>query len=88
MRARVPITLGLSAGLSLALSLTAGSAGVTILAVSGVVAGALAFGSWVLSTDARTERLERLIMALRGPIRQAHQDPPEEVKCLRRTRRP
>jgi hypothetical protein len=78
MRARVPITLGLSAGLSLALSLTAGSAGVTILAVSGVVAGALAFGSWVLSTDDRTERLERLIMALRGRSGRPTKTPPKK----------
>jgi hypothetical protein len=78
MRARVPITLGLSAGLSLALSLTAGSAGVTILAVSGVVAGALAFGSWVLSTDDRTERLERLIMALRGRSGRHTKTPPNK----------
>jgi hypothetical protein len=66
MRVRVPITIGLSFGLSLALSLTAGSTGVTVLAVCGTVASALAFGSWVLSTDDRTERLERLIKALRG----------------------
>jgi hypothetical protein len=66
MRARVPITIGLSFGASLALSFTAGSAGVTVLAVCGVTASALAFGGWVLSTDDRTERLERLIRALRG----------------------
>ena len=66
MRARVPITIGLSFGASLALSLTAGSAGVTVLAVCGTVASALAFSGWVLSTDDRTERLERLIGALRG----------------------
>jgi hypothetical protein len=65
MRARVPITIGLSSGLSLALALTTGSTGVTVLAVCGTVAGTLAFGSWVLSTD-RTERLERLIRAIRG----------------------
>ena len=66
MRARVPITIGLSFGVSLALSVTAGSAGVTVLAICGTVASALAFGGWVLSTDDRTERLERLIRALRG----------------------
>ena len=44
MRARIPITIGLSFGASLALSFTAGSAGVTILAVCGTVATALAFG--------------------------------------------
>jgi hypothetical protein len=66
VRARVPITIGLSFGASLALSLTAGSAGVTVLAVCGTVASALAFSGWVLSTDDRTARLERLIRALRG----------------------
>lgn len=66
MRARVPLTIGLSFGVSMALSVTAGSAGVTVLAVCGTVASALAFGGWVLSTDDRTERLERLIRALRG----------------------
>ena len=69
MRARVPITIGLSLGLSLALSLTAGPAGVTVLAVCGTVASALAFGCWVLSTDDRTERLVRLIAAARGRSR-------------------
>jgi hypothetical protein len=34
--------------------------------VCGTVASALAFGGWVLSTDDRTERLERLIRAFRG----------------------
>jgi hypothetical protein len=66
MRARVPVTLGLSAGASLALSFAAGPAKVTVLCVCGVVTGAFAFGSWVLSTDERTERLERIIRALRG----------------------
>ena len=66
MRARVPITIGLSFGASLALSLTAGSGEVTVLAVCGTVARSLAFSGWVLSTDDRTERLERLIRALRG----------------------
>jgi len=78
MRARIPITIGLSFGVSLALSFTAGSAGVTVLAVCGTVATALAFGGWVLSTDDRTERLVRLIRALRG--RSGRRAKPHEKK--------
>jgi hypothetical protein len=66
MRPRVPVTLGLSFGASLALSFAAGPARVTVLSVCGIATCAFAFGSWVLSTDDRTERLERLIRALRG----------------------
>jgi hypothetical protein len=69
MRARIPVTLGLSCCGSLALSFTVGSGAVTIGAVCAILAGALAFGGWVLSTDDRTERLERLIRAVRGRTR-------------------
>jgi hypothetical protein len=69
MRARIPATIGLSCCGSLALSFTMGTGGVTILVVCALLICALAFGGWVLSTDARTERLERLIRALRGRAR-------------------
>lgn len=66
MRARIPVTVGLSSVLGLALSPAAGSARATVLALCGVAAGALVFGSWVLSADERTARLVRLIEALRS----------------------
>jgi hypothetical protein len=66
MRARIPVTVGVSSVLGLALSPAAGSARATVLALCGVAAGALVFGGWVLSADERTARLVRLIEALRG----------------------
>jgi hypothetical protein len=66
MRARVPITVGgLSVAVSLVLSAIVGSGGATILGLCLLLLGALAFGVWVLSANDRTERLERLIRALR-----------------------
>jgi hypothetical protein len=66
MRARVPITVGLGAGVSLAMSVTLGQGGTTIVIFCGALISALAFGGWVLSKDDRTERLVLLIRALRG----------------------
>lgn len=66
MRARVPISAGLGAGVSLALSVTLGQGGTTIVIFCGALISALAFGGWVLSKDDRTERLVLLIRALRG----------------------
>ena len=66
MRARVPITLGLSLGVSLALSVTVGPGQATIVGLCLLLGTALVFGGWVLSADDRTERLERIIQALRG----------------------
>jgi hypothetical protein len=66
MQARVPITVGLGAGISLALSVTLGRDGTTIVIFCGALVSTLAFGGWVLSKDDRTERLVRLIRALRG----------------------
>jgi hypothetical protein len=68
MRARVPITIGgLGVAASVALSAILGSGGLTVLGICLSVLGGLAFGAWVLSANDRTERLERLIRALRGP---------------------
>jgi len=66
MRARVPITVGLGAGISVALSVTLGRGGTTIVILCAALVSTLAFGGWVLSKDDRTERLVRLIRALRG----------------------
>ena len=66
MRARVPLTVGLSLGASLALSVTAGDGVATIFVVCLALTAALALCGWVLSADDRTARLERLIRTLQG----------------------
>ena len=67
MRARVPITIGgLGVAASLVLSAIMGAGGLTVVVCCLALLGVLAFGTWVLSANDRTERLVCVIQAIRG----------------------
>ncbi len=80
MRARIPITIGLSFGVSLALSFTADSAGVTALAVCGTVA----YRARVRRLGAQHRRPDRAPgtpdRSAPRPLRKAGEVPREEMK--------
>lgn len=64
MRPHVTITVGVSLGISLTVSAAIGLSWPDALSFCVLLTGALAFGAWVLSTDPRTDRLERLLRVL------------------------